>query len=76
MRVVKSYVIRDININIFEFNLKYLIKFEFQDMEQTYKVDMLEVSSVDDVIDKINASYIDEIMKNFIIMKDQLSKLY
>ena len=76
MRVLKSYVIKDININIFEFNLKYLIKFEFQDMEQTYKVDVLEVSSVDDIIGKIDSSYIDKIKENFKVMKGQLLKLY
>ncbi|MAS39123.1 MAG: hypothetical protein CMB84_03930 [Flammeovirgaceae bacterium] len=76
MRVLKSYVIKDININIFEFNLKYLIKFEFQDMEQTYKVDVLEVSSVDDIIGKIDSSFIDKIKENFKVMKGQLLKLY
>ena len=76
MRVLKSYVVKDININIFEFNLKYLIKFEFQDMEQTYKVDVLEVSSVDDIIGKIDSSFIDKIKENFKVMKGQLLKLY
>jgi hypothetical protein len=76
MRVVKSYVCKDINVNIFEYNLKYLIKFEYQDMEQTYKVDMLEVRGVDDVINKIDSSYIDVITENFKVMRDQLLKLY
>ena len=76
MRVVKSYVFKDINVNIFEYNLKYLIKFEYQDMEQTYKVDMLEVRGVDDVINKIDSSYIEVITENFKVMRDQLLKLY
>jgi hypothetical protein len=76
MRVVKSYVCKDINVNIFEYNLKYLIKFEYQDMEQTYKVDMLEVRGVDDVINKIDSSYIEVIKVNFTVMRDQLLKLY
>lgn len=76
MRVVKSYVCKDINVNIFEYNLKYLIKFEYQDMEQTYKVDMLEVRGVDDVLNKIDSSYIDVITENFKVMREQLLKLY
>jgi hypothetical protein len=76
MRVVKSYVCKDINVNIFEYNLKYLIKFEYQDMEQTYKVDMLEVRGVDDVINKIDSSYIEVITENFKVMREQLLKLY
>lgn len=76
MRVVKSYFIKNINVNIFEFNLKYLIKFEYQHMEQTYKVDMFEVKSIDDLIERIDSSYIEEIGENFKAMKDQLLKLY
>jgi hypothetical protein len=45
-------------------------------MEQTYKVDMLEVRGVDDVINKIDSSYIEVITENFTVMRDQLLKLY
>lgn len=76
MRVVKSYFIKNINVNIFEFNLKYLIKFEYHHMEQTYKVDMFEVKSIDDLIERIDSLYIEEIGENFKAMKDQLLKLY
>ena len=50
MRVVKSFFIDDINVNIFEFNLKYIIKFESSDKEQTYKIDMMEVADINDLI--------------------------
>ena len=76
MRVVKSFFIDDINVNIFEYNLKYIIKFESSDMEQTYKIDMMEVVDINDLILKIDKKYIDVIKENFRIMKSQLIKLY
>ena len=76
MRVVKSFFIDDINVNIFEYNLKYIIKFERGDMEQTYKIDMTEVVDINDLILKIDNKYIDVIKENFEIMKNQLFKLY
>ena len=76
MRVVKSFFIDDINVNIFEYNLKYIIKFENSDMEQTYKIDMMEVVDINDLILKIDKKYIDVIKKNFKVMKSQLIKLY
>ena len=76
MRVIKSFFIDNINVNIFEYNLKYIIKFECSDMEQTYKVDMTEVVDINDLILKIDSNYIDVIKENFDLMKSQLIKLY
>ena len=76
MRVVKSFFIDDINVNIFEYNLKYIIKFESNDMEQTYKVDMTEVVDINDLILKIDNKYINDIKENFELMTNQLIKLY
>ena len=76
MRVVKSFFIDDINVNIFEYNFKYIIKFESSDMEQTYKIDMMEVVDINDLILKIDKKYIDVIKENFSVMKSQLIKLY
>tara|TARA_B100000989_G_scaffold245333_1_gene192436 strand:+ start:367 stop:597 length:231 start_codon:yes stop_codon:yes gene_type:complete len=76
MRIVKSFFVDDINVNIFEYNLKYIIKFESNDMEQTYKVDITEVVDINDLILKIDNKYINDIKENFVLMKNQLIKLY
>lgn len=50
MRVVKEFVKDEIRISIFSWNNKYLIKFEFGPMEQTFKIpetDILEESDLD-----------------------------
>tara|TARA_Y100001935_G_C16894024_1_gene308493 strand:+ start:131 stop:268 length:138 start_codon:yes stop_codon:yes gene_type:complete len=45
-------------------------------MEQTYKIDMMEVVDINDLILKIDKKYIDVIKENFSVMKSQLIKLY
>lgn len=50
MRVVREFVKDSIRISIFSWNNKYLIKFEFGPLEQTFKVsemDILEESELD-----------------------------
>ncbi len=46
MRLINKIFIDKINISIFDFDLKYVIKFELRGLEQTYKVDKLEFDSV------------------------------
>ena len=39
MRIINSFIKENIKVTIFDFDLKYVIKFEFGSLEQTYKVD-------------------------------------
>ena len=56
MRLIKTLFIEDIKITIFDFDLKYVIKFEKNRLEQTFKLDKLEFSELDDLERKINSS--------------------
>lgn len=50
MRVVKELVREEIRVSIFSWNNKYIIKYEFGPMEQTFKLsemDVLEESELD-----------------------------
>ncbi|WP_373496407.1 hypothetical protein [Aquiflexum sp.] len=50
MRVVKEFTKEDVRISVFSWNNKYLIKFEFGPMEQTFKIpetDILEESQLE-----------------------------
>ena len=76
MRVVKSFFIDDINVNIFEYNLKYIIKFESSDMEQTYKIDMIEVVDRNVLKLKTEKKYNGDIIENVSVIKSQLIKHY
>ena len=46
MRLVNKIFIDDINISVFDLDLKYVLKFEFRGLEQTYKVDKLEFINI------------------------------
>ena len=49
MRIVKEIVQAPLKISIFSWNQKYLIKYENGPLEQTYKVDELDVISEADL---------------------------
>ena len=50
MRVVKELIQEEIRVSIFSWNNKYILKYEFGPMEQTFKLsemDVLEESELD-----------------------------
>ena len=76
MRLIKTLFIEDIKITIFDFDLKYVIKFEKNRLEQTFKLDKLEFSGLDDLERKINSDIIKSIKNRFIDMSKDLKNLY
>ena len=76
MRLIKILFIEDIKITIFDFDLKYVIKFEKNRLEQTFKLDKLEFSELDDLERKINSDIIKSIKNRFSNMTSDLKKFY
>ena len=76
MRLIKTLFIEDIKVTIFDFDLKYVIKFENYRLEQTYKLDKLEFSELDDLERKINSDIIKSIKNRFSDMTSDLKKFY
>ena len=76
MRLIKILFIEDIKVTIFDFALKYVIKFEKNQLEQTYKLDKLEFSDLDDLERKINLDIIKSIKNRFSDMTSDLKKFY
>ena len=76
MRLIKTLFIEDIKITIFDFDLKYVIKFEKNRLEQTFKLDKLEFSELDDLERKINSDIIKSIKNRFSDMTRDLKKFY
>ena len=76
MRLIKTLFIEDIKITIFDFDLKYVIKFENYRLEQTFKLDKLEFSGLDDLERKINSDIIKSIKNRFSNMTSDLKKFY
>ena len=76
MRLIKTLFIEDIKITIFDFDLKYVIKFEKNRLEQTFKLDKLEFSELDNLERKINSDIIKSIKNRFSNMTSDLKKFY
>ena len=76
MRLIKTLFIEDIKVTIFDFDLKYVIKFENYRLEQTFKLDKLEFNGLDDLERKINSDIIKSIKNRFLDMSKDLKNLY
>jgi hypothetical protein len=50
MRVVKTLPLPTMQVTLFSWNEKYILKFETQLFEQTYKVKSLDITSEADVV--------------------------
>jgi len=76
MRLINKIFIDKMNVSIFDFDLKYVIKFELRGLEQTYKVDKLEFDSVSELESKLKSINIQSIKNRFTEMSDDLKKMY
>ena len=76
MRLVNKIFIDDINISVFDLDLKYVLKFEFRVLEQTYKVDKLEFINNSELESKLRSVDIESIKKRLEEMSDDLKLFY
>ena len=76
MRIINSFIKENIRVTIFDFDLKFVIKFEFGSLEQTYKVDKLEFVNISELESKLRSLDIESIKKRFEEMSDDLKIFY
>ncbi len=76
MRIIKTSNYNHITITYFELNLKYIIKFEYSGMEQTYKLDKLEYNDFSDLEAKINNNLMTSVKSRFDDMSAEFKKFY
>ncbi len=74
MRQIKELLKPDFKITIFNWNQKYLIKFEQDSLEQTYKIDELELTSESDLENILNEDFLTEVKIIFKRMSDSFCK--
>lgn len=65
MRVLKEFTKEDIRISIFNWNNKYLIKFEQGPMEQTFKVSELDILDEEDLEGFCEGDFFEKVMERF-----------
>lgn len=76
MRVVKEINTPYNKVTIFNWNGKFLIKFEQGDLEQTYKVDELDLICEDDLDTFTSKDFLKQINENFRKMSDTLNQFH
>ncbi len=76
MRIIKNLYKEEINITLFDFGLKYVIKFEKSGMEQTFKLDKLEIGEVENLENSIDEELIKSIRNRFNEMSNEFNKFY
>jgi hypothetical protein len=74
MRVVAEIPNPDMKITVFAWNGKYLIKLEKGPLEQTYKVDEMEVMGEDDVRQMLDEIFLNRALARFRDMRQDLQE--
>lgn len=74
MRVVKEFVKEDIRISIFSWNNKYLIKFEFGPMEQTFKIPEMDILDENDLNQFCEGEFFTVVVQRFKEMGESFQK--
>lgn len=65
MRIVKEITKKDIRITIFSWNNKYLLKFEQGMIEQTFKVNEMDVVNEEALSPFISENFLSAVQKRF-----------
>ncbi|WP_339922365.1 hypothetical protein [uncultured Cyclobacterium sp.] len=72
MRVVRESSKEGIRISLFEWNNKYILKFEAGNLEQTYKVPAMDVLEEKDLDTLTEGDFYQEVKKRFDEMHQSL----
>lgn len=56
MRIIQTIEHPKMRISLFQMNQKYILKFEFGPLEQSYKFDELDFFGQEDFVQKVNSS--------------------
>lgn len=65
MRVVKELVREEIRVSVFCWNNKYILKFELGPMEQTFKLNEMDVLEEDDLEAFLSGEFMEEVKIRF-----------
>ena len=72
MRVVKEVTLGEIRVSIFSWNSKYIFKYEFGPMEQTFKVSETDILEESELSGFLEGEFLDEVKNRFQEMGESL----
>lgn len=70
MRVVKEFIKEDIRISVFSWNNKFILKYEFGPMEQTFKISELDILEEADLDFFLEGEFLEKVKLRFGEMGD------
>lgn len=70
MHFIKRIEHPEIQISLFQWNGKYIVKFEMNQMEQTYKISETDISSEAEVVQVIDNEFVSNVLERFRGMGD------
>ncbi|WP_026950124.1 hypothetical protein [Algoriphagus mannitolivorans] len=65
MRVVKELVREEIRVSIFSWNNKYILKFELGPMEQTFKLNEMDILEEEDLEVFLSGDFFEKVKNRF-----------
>ena len=71
MKFIKKIPHIDVDISLYEWNQKYILKFEHNQMEQIYKVSQLDIEKKEDVETAVTPEFVTGVMHRFAEMQEQ-----
>lgn len=75
MRTISEINHQNCRITIFLWNQKYLVKFEQEGLEQTFKINQFDVAGEDELKKMISEEFIESAVKRFENMREDLNKI-
>ncbi|MGD1841529.1 MAG: hypothetical protein ACFB0B_11630 [Thermonemataceae bacterium] len=77
MRIIKELTHPSCKITIFAWNQKYLIKYERNGFEQTYKISEMDVTGEQEVEESaLSEDFIQDVLKRFKAMQKEWQQLF
>jgi hypothetical protein len=65
MHFIKRIEHPDCQISLFSWNGKYIVKFEANQLEQTFKISEIDANSEKEVEEAVNQEFIESVMSRF-----------
>jgi hypothetical protein len=70
MKFIKKIPNVDVDISLYDWNQKYLVKFEMFGLEQTFKVSQIEVETHEEVEGALTLEFIHKVIHRFTEMQE------
>lgn len=76
MRLIETIPHNLYKISIFQYNLKFIVKIELDQFEQSFKINETDVNGLSDVKNMVSKLLLDNSLKRFLTMREDWSQAF